>query len=130
MVSEIGRYGMVPIFGALHRGGNHLVRWEVSTSASRASCVGPTGTTCLLLEWSLAVLIEQDIARQWNGILRLILLLLLLLLRLLLKLGVRLLLLQCSGHLRYTLVRSARGLTGNRETTTRTYIRSITGCIG
>lgn len=64
MISEIRRYGMVPIFGALHWGGDHLIGWEVATSASRTSGIGSTGLLLLLLllNWTLAVLIEQDIA--------------------------------------------------------------------
>lgn len=55
---------MVPIFGALHWGGDHLIGWEVATSASRTSGIGSTGLLLLLLllNWTLAVLIEQDIA--------------------------------------------------------------------
>lgn len=62
VISEIRRYGMVPIFGALHWSSDHLVGREVAPSASRSAGIGSTGLLLLLLNWTLAVLIEQDIA--------------------------------------------------------------------
>lgn len=95
MISEIRRYGMVPIFGALHGSGDHLIGREVTPSAtSRSTGIGSTGLLLLLLlNWTLAVLIEQNVTWQWNDILRLVLPLLLLLLLLLLQLSIGLLLL-------------------------------------
>lgn len=82
MIPEIRRYGMVPIFGALHWSGKHLVGREVATRATRTTGIGSAGLLLLLLlllNGTLAVLIEQNITLQWNDILRLILPLLLLL---------------------------------------------------
>lgn len=105
VVPQVRRHRVVPVFRALHRRCNHLIRGEVSSGTATAG-IRPTSPGLLLLT---AVLIEQHVAGQWNDVLRLVLLLLLLQLSVWLLL---LLLLEGSGHLAYTLVGSAR-LAGN-----------------
>lgn len=136
MIPEIRRYGMMPIFGALHWSCEHLIGREVATSASRTTGIGTTGLLLLLLlllNGTLAVLIEQDIALQWNDILRLVLRLLLLLqLSIGLLLLLLMLLLKDGSHLTdlVALVRSTWGLTGHGESSPWTNVGSIASGIG
>lgn len=90
VVPQVRCHRVVPVLRALHRSRNHLICGEVP-------CTTGTASSWLLLLATAAILVEQHVARQWNDVLRLILLLLL-------QLSVRLLLLQSSGHLAYTLV--------------------------